>query len=138
MPCYYQAADVCVVPSYVETFGLVAVEALACGTPVIASRVGGLTFTVQDGRTGFLVPWRCAGPFAERLELLLANPELRARFAAAARLSVERFAWPQVARELACVFADVQCAAHESPELAAGDYFYRVPTVAFSCHEYGF
>src|SRR5439155_1314092 len=74
---YYNAADVCVVPSYYESFGLVAVEAMACGVPVIASRVGGLRETVQDGQTGYLVPWLCPEPFAERLELLLDNEPLR-------------------------------------------------------------
>ena len=76
LPMYYNAADVCVVPSYYESFGLVAVEAMACGVPVVASRVGGLTSTVSDGETGYLIPWRCPEPFAERLELLLDNDEL--------------------------------------------------------------
>jgi D-inositol-3-phosphate glycosyltransferase len=67
LPLYYSAADVCVVPSYYESFGLVAVEAMACGTPVVASRVGGLVSTVQDGVSGYLIPWRCPEPFAERL-----------------------------------------------------------------------
>ena len=85
LPLYYNAADVCVVPSYYESFGLVAVESMACGTPVVASRVGGLTTTVQDGETGYLIPWRCPEPFAERLELLLDNDELRASFGRAGR-----------------------------------------------------
>ena len=62
LPGVYNAADICVVPSYYESFGLVALEAMACGVPVIASRVGGLKETVQDGRTGYLVPWRCPEP----------------------------------------------------------------------------
>src|SRR5207237_6258728 len=77
LPLYYNAADVCVVPSYYESFGLVALEAMACGVPVVASRVGGLKETVEDGRTGYLVPWLCPEPFAERLELLLNNEPLR-------------------------------------------------------------
>jgi D-inositol-3-phosphate glycosyltransferase len=104
LPLYYNAADVCVVPSYVETFGLVAVEAMACGTPVIAARVGGLISSVRDGETGFLIPWRCPGPFAERLEILLGNDALRARFAEACRPAVTRFAWPAVAETLLGVF----------------------------------
>lgn len=107
LPTLYRAADVCVVPSYYESFGLVAVEALACGTPVIASRVGGLIGTVADGETGFLVPWRCPEPFAERLELLLGNDPLRAQFAAAAPKSVARFGWAGVARQVLAVYDDV-------------------------------
>ena len=104
LPAYYCAADVCVVPSYYESFGLVAVEAMACGTPVVASRVGGLVSTVTDGVTGYLIPWRCPEPFAEKLEVLLYNPELRANFSRAARRSVERFRWSSVALQLASVY----------------------------------
>jgi D-inositol-3-phosphate glycosyltransferase len=97
LPYYYNAADVCVVPSYYESFGIVAIESMACGTPVVASRVGGLTSTISDGETGYLIPWRCPEPFAERLELLLDNDELRASFGRAAREAVERFRWANVA-----------------------------------------
>jgi D-inositol-3-phosphate glycosyltransferase len=104
LPWYYSAADVAVVPSYYESFGLVAVEAMACGTPVVASRVGGLVSTVIDGVTGYLIPWRCPGPFAERLEVLLENPELRANFSRAAQRSVERFRWSTVGLQIADVY----------------------------------
>ncbi len=107
LPLYYQAADVCVVPSYYESFGLVAVEALASGTPVIATRVGGLQYTVRDGQTGYLVSWRCPEPFAERMETLLENDELRGRFAAAAPESVRRFSWDLVAEQIVVVYEDV-------------------------------
>lgn len=104
LPWYYSAADVCVVPSYYESFGLVAVEAMACGTPVIASRVGGLISTVIDGVTGYLIPWRCPGPFAEKLEVLLGNPELRTNFSRAAQRSVERYRWSSVGLRIADVY----------------------------------
>lgn len=104
LPLYYNAADVCVVPSYYESFGLVAVEAMACGTPVVASRVGGLTSTIMDGETGYLIPWRCPEPFAERLELLLDNDELRASFGLAGREYVERFRWANVAEAVASLY----------------------------------
>jgi D-inositol-3-phosphate glycosyltransferase len=107
LPSYYRAADVCVVPSYYESFGLVAVEALASGTPVIATRVGGLQYTVHDGQTGYLVSWRCPEPFAERMETLLENDELRGRFAAAAPESVRQFSWDQVADQIVEVYEDV-------------------------------
>jgi D-inositol-3-phosphate glycosyltransferase len=107
LPAYYSAADVVVVPSYYESFGLVAVEAMACGAPVVASRVGGLVSTVVDGVTGYLIPWRCPEPFAEKLEVLLNNPELRANFSIAARRSVERYRWSRVGAEMAAFYAHV-------------------------------
>jgi D-inositol-3-phosphate glycosyltransferase len=97
LPRYYSAADVTVMPSSYESFGLVAAESLACGTPVVATRVGGLTTIVRDGETGYLVPWRDPVLFADRLRELLTNEPVRARMAARARGSVERFAWGRIA-----------------------------------------
>ena len=97
LPLYYSAADVCVVPSHYESFGLVAVEAMASGVPVVASRVGGLAGTVKDGETGYLVPWLCPEPFAERIELLLDNEPLRRNLGEAAREAVSRYRWENVA-----------------------------------------
>jgi D-inositol-3-phosphate glycosyltransferase len=111
LPLYYNAADVCVVPSYYESFGLVAIESMACGTPVVASRVGGLTTTISDGQTGYLIPWRCPEPFAERLELLLDNDELRASFGRAAHEAVQRFRWSNVADAVSSMY-DSLLAAH--------------------------
>jgi len=104
LPLYYNAADVCVVPSYYESFGLVALEAMACGTPVVASRVGGLQGTVRDSETGFLVPWRCPEPFAERLELLLENEELRRNLGMSARAAAEDYAWSRIAERVQAVY----------------------------------
>ena len=104
LPLYYSAADVCVVPSYYESFGLVAVEAMACGIPVVASRVGGLTSTVRDGVTGYLIPWRCPEPFTERLETLLANGELRANLGMAARTAAQQFGWARVGEGIANLY----------------------------------
>jgi D-inositol-3-phosphate glycosyltransferase len=106
LPSYYSAADVCVVPSYYESFGLVALEAMACGTPVIASRVGGLTGTVRDGESGYLIPWRCPQPFSDAIDLLLTNGELRRAFGAAAHEQAQRFRWSAVARELADLYSE--------------------------------
>lgn len=136
LPLYYQAADVCVVPSYVETFGLVAVESMACGTPVLASRVGGLISTVRDGETGYLVPWRCAGPFAERLEILLGNDALRAQMAEACRPAMVRFSWPRVAVELLSVFERLLADWRRPKRAASGDGAVRLPSYDYGldCH----
>ena len=107
LPLFYSAADVCVMPSFYESFGLVALEAMACGTPVVASRVGGLAGTVRDSETGYLIPWRCPEPFAERLELLLGNEELRRAFGLAAREAVERFRWGNVAEAMLGLYREL-------------------------------
>ncbi len=106
LPMLYSAADVTVVPSYHESFGLVAVESLACGTPVVATRAGGLMTVVRHDETGFLVP-RCPGFFAARLDMFLRNPDLRERMRAAARRSVMRFGWQSVANQVRHVYADL-------------------------------
>jgi D-inositol-3-phosphate glycosyltransferase len=116
LPLYYSAADVCVVPSHYESFGLVAVEAMASGTPVVASRVGGLTGTVRDGETGYLIPWLCPEPFAERIELLLENEPLRRNLGEAAREAVGRYRWESVAGAVLDLYSTLT----GRPALAAG------------------
>jgi D-inositol-3-phosphate glycosyltransferase len=96
LPCYYRAADTLVVASRYESFGLVALEALACGTPVVAAKVGGLPSIVRDGENGVLVPWRCPLAFAEQLDALLTDASQLHRLRADARSSVERFDWRHV------------------------------------------
>ena len=71
LPLYYTAADVCAIPSHYEPFGLVAIEAMACGTPVVASDVGGLSFTVVPDETGLLVPPQDAGALAQAIGRVL-------------------------------------------------------------------
>ena len=107
MPLFYGAADACVIPSYYESFGLVALEAMACGVPVIASNVGGLRDTVRDGETGFLVPCRAPGPFAERLELVLGSGELADSLGLIARSGVERFSWSSIASEVEQIYNEL-------------------------------
>jgi D-inositol-3-phosphate glycosyltransferase len=104
LPAYYAAADVCVVPSYAESFGMVAVEAMACGTPVVGSRVGGLQSTVVDGVTGFLVPSGQPDQFAARIQQVLDSPGLRERLGSAAVQAASRYRWPSVARQLEAVY----------------------------------
>ncbi len=104
LPHFYSAADLMVVPSYYESFGLVAVESLACGTPVIASKVGGLQYIVQDGENGFLIPWRCAGLFAEKIDAVLSDETLLEDLRASARPSVTRYSWRTVAAQIRQVY----------------------------------
>ncbi len=106
LPLLYSAADVTVVPSYHESFGLVAVESLACGTPVVATRAGGLMTVVHNDENGYLVP-RCPGFFAERLDAILRNPDIQARMHAAARPSVSQFSWESVALSVSNVYDDL-------------------------------
>ncbi len=104
LPYYYSAADVCVVPSFYESFGLAALESMACGTPVVASRVGGLSSIVQHGRTGFLKSWRCPETYAHSLEMLMSSPRLRHSMGQAARRRAEGMGWEQVAANLALLY----------------------------------
>jgi D-inositol-3-phosphate glycosyltransferase len=94
---YYSAADATIMPSYYESFGMVALEAMACGSPVIASRVGGLPTTVRDGVTGFLVPDGDPAVLAERIGQLLADDGLRWRLGREAIRWAARYRWPCVA-----------------------------------------
>jgi D-inositol-3-phosphate glycosyltransferase len=110
LPRYYAAADVTVIPSLYESFGLVAVESLACGTPVVAARVGGLTSTVQDGQTGYLIPWRDPALYADRLGALLADSALRQQLGANGPCAAARFDWAQIAEEVYGVYCGlVRC-----------------------------
>jgi len=106
MPLLYSAADVTVVPSYHESFGLAAVESLACGTPVVATRAGGLPAVVCHNETGFLVP-RSPGFFAAYADMLLSDTALSARMSAAARPSVMPFSWENVAYRMLAVYDEL-------------------------------
>ena len=105
LPIYYNAADILVVPSKYESFGLVALEALATGTPVIASRVGGLATIVQDTKNGFLIPWQCPDAFARKLEMLLANESILEAMGLEARKSSMAYSWSSVGEELSNLYA---------------------------------
>ncbi|MBP0004390.1 MAG: glycosyltransferase family 1 protein [Cyanobacteria bacterium SBC] len=105
---YYAAADVCVVPSHYEPFGLVAIEAMACGTPIVASAVGGLQYTIAHEETGLLVPPKDDIAFAEAIDRILCNPEFREELGLAARQRVlEQFSWDSVAERLSRVYTQL-------------------------------
>ena len=104
LPTYYNAADVCVFPSYYESFGLAALESMACGTPVVASRVGGLPTIVQHGHTGYLKSWRCPEAFANALEMILSSSGLQRSMGLAARRRAECMGWDKVATKIARVY----------------------------------
>ncbi len=111
LPLYYNAADICVVPSHYESFSLVAAEALACGTPVVASKVGGLQSLVVDHHNGLLVPWRSPQAFATEISLLLRNEELRNHLALAARESVFPLGWSAIAKDILGIYDELAEAA---------------------------
>jgi len=107
LPLYMAAADVVVVSSLHESFGMVALEALACGRPVVASAAGGLQLTVHDGENGYLAPPRDAPAFAARLAPLLRNPVLAQRMSLAARRSAEPYGWDVIADRVRCLYEAV-------------------------------
>ena len=104
---YYALADICVVPSRTETFGLVALEAQALGTPVVASAVGGLTEIIEDGQTGILVADREPQAFARAIASLLDDAALRERMGEAARLRAASFTWTRAVERLAAIYSRV-------------------------------
>jgi len=101
---YYRAADVTVMPSTYESFGLVAVESMACGTPVVASRVGGLATIVRDGENGALVPWRDPRLFADRIRPILTDAAHAATLKRGALETAELYSWDAVAERTVSVY----------------------------------
>ncbi len=104
---FYRAADVVLVPSRSESFGLVALEASACGTPVIASAVGGLQSLVDDGVTGWLIANRNPAEYADRLRILFGNPDLARAMGAAAATRARRYAWSATAQRVKMAFEEL-------------------------------
>jgi D-inositol-3-phosphate glycosyltransferase len=104
LPLYYSAADVCVVPSYYETFGLVALESLACGTPVVATDVGAASSIIRDGETGYLVADNEPGKLADKIGRLLWPGEDAGHDNGSIRDSVLAYGWPGIARRISRQF----------------------------------
>jgi D-inositol-3-phosphate glycosyltransferase len=107
LPVYYSAADVCVMPSHSESFGLVALEAQACGCPVLAAAVSGLQSVVRDESTGFLVPGHDPASYASRLHRLLSEPELSEQMGRRGTLLAQRFTWSRTADRLLEVYDEL-------------------------------
>jgi glycosyltransferase involved in cell wall biosynthesis len=107
VPALLRSADVVVTTPWYEPFGIVPVEAMACGRPVVGSAVGGLLDTVDDGVTGFLVPPRDSAALVAAVCRLLDDRRMRARFGRAARLrAVSRFGWSRVARDTESAYVE--------------------------------
>jgi D-inositol-3-phosphate glycosyltransferase len=107
LPYFYAATDVCVMPSYSESFGLVALEAQACGRPVVASGVSGLRSVVRDEVSGYLIDGHDPAVYAERIGRLLADPELALQMGRRGRLLAQRFSWTRTADRLEGLFENV-------------------------------
>lgn len=107
LPYYYSAAEVVVMPSHYESFGMVALEAMACGTPVIASEVGGLRYLVKEGETGFFVPMQNPEILAERMRTLLLNEKLRHEMGMKAAEYARDYDWSIIAREIIDVYKNM-------------------------------
>jgi D-inositol-3-phosphate glycosyltransferase len=104
LPYYYSAAEVLVMPSHYESFGMVALEAMACGTPVIASQVGGLAFLIQDGITGYHVPDGDHDALCDKLTILMGDAVLRDRMGQGAADYAHNYAWENVAAQVIKVY----------------------------------
>jgi D-inositol-3-phosphate glycosyltransferase len=104
---FYLAADVVLVPSRSESFGLVALEAQACGTPVVAANVGGLPYVIEHGRSGFLVEGHDPGDHADRLLQILGDPRMQAAFGEEAARQALRFTWDATSDQMVTVYDEV-------------------------------
>jgi len=107
LPYYYSAAEAVIMPSHYESFGMVALEAMACGTPVIASEVGGLAFLVQDGVTGFHFPADDPKALSERLIQLIENEDLRKKMSKQAAEVAKGYGWKKIASQIQDLYEDV-------------------------------
>lgn len=114
---YYRSADVVVVPSRSESFGLVALEAAACGIPVVAAAVGGLTTIVENGVTGTLIDGRDPVDYAKAIQAIVSDPVAAAAMGARAAVEARRYTWSMTAARLRRLYGDlttrslVDCAA---------------------------
>ncbi len=108
LPYFYSAAEVCILPSRYESFGMVALEAMACGTPVIASKVGGLSSFIQNDVSGLLIPEGDEVSLAEKIHLLLSQPSFKETLASNARSRANEFSWPVISRQVLSLYHSLQ------------------------------
>jgi D-inositol-3-phosphate glycosyltransferase len=107
LPYYYSAAQIVVVPSHYESFGMVALEAMACGTPVVASQVGGLAFLVQEGVTGYVIPDDDPQILVDRLTRLIKQPDLRKQMGQQAIEVAKSYDWTKISARILDVYKDL-------------------------------
>jgi D-inositol-3-phosphate glycosyltransferase len=116
LPYYYSAAQAVVMPSQYESFGMVALEAMACGTPVVASGVGGLLYLVRDGRTGFHIPDSDPAALADRLQRLLTDPHLRHELGRHAANVARSYSWERITDQVMTLYESVLAGTPETNE----------------------
>ena len=117
LPLYYNAADVCAVPSRYESFGLVAVEAMACGTPIVASEVGGLRFTIENEVSGLLVPHSDPVALGAAMRRVLTDNALRSRMQVGARQAAVRYSWQTITSAMQRLYGELVSQRALLPEL---------------------
>lgn len=100
LPLFYSAADICVIPSYYESFGLVGLESLACGTPVVTTDVGGASSFIRQGETGYMIDDNAPSHLAEKIDLLLSTSKTGTEYASSVRASVSEFNWSNIAEAI--------------------------------------
>jgi D-inositol-3-phosphate glycosyltransferase len=105
---FYAAANIVTMPSHYESFGMAALEGMACGRPVVATSAGGPSFTIEDGISGLLTPPDNPQVLADRFEQLLLNPDLSNQLATTARSRAERFGWTTIASEMMALYQQVR------------------------------
>jgi D-inositol-3-phosphate glycosyltransferase len=116
LPYYYSAAELLVMPSHYESFGMVALESMACGTPVVASRVGGLAYLVQDGINGYSVPDGDIETLSDQITLLLREPAHRQMLGRQAVAYAQDYAWEKIARRMSDLYHNLLHPQHQ-PDL---------------------
>ncbi len=104
---YYKHVDICIIPSIDEPFGIVLLEAMACGKPIVASNVGGIPFVVEDGKTGILVKPGDVDILAEKIIMLLQSEELREQMGMAGKEKTANFSWQVIAEQTVKIYKDL-------------------------------